>query len=583
MSPIPPCPSRISWILASRARSRSDAAIVRSIAWWILAIVSVPFTRAADPVPLEVSLVRQVAVAEGAGRYMPVMEARSWSVDRVALIVCDVWDSHHCVNAVRRVGELAPRIDALASRLRDQGATIIHAPSDCMAAYQSHPCRIRAQETISSIPAPESIRAWCNAIESETSLPYPIDQSDGGEDDDLVEHSQWHAMLESQGRNPKHPWVQQAAGIGIDADKDFISESGTEIWHILKQRQIEHVLVCGVHTNMCVLGRPFGLRQLKAHGFHPVLVRDLTDAMYNPRRWPHVSHFTGTDLIIDHIERGVCQTITSDQILGGKPFRFAADRRPRWVVMIAEDEYNTERTLTEWARIHLAKESEVRYVYEHPARPGHFPGISAVKDADALLVSVRRRPLASETLQSLKSFVARGGSVLGIRTSSHAFCLRDNSSSPGLEQWPEFDAQVFGGNYNGHHRNDAIARVTTTAETIFTGVHALRPLHPSPGHAILESRGSLYRVSPLHPATRVVWQGSIPDQPNEPIAWTFVRADSGKSFYTSLGHESDFEQPVFRALLLQATRWLTDSSAETAVEDVAADRRAYQNGNGKQR
>ncbi|MFN9714607.1 MAG: isochorismatase family protein [Planctomycetota bacterium] len=557
--------------------------MIRSLAWGVLAVCSALFARAADPVRLEVSLVHQVALAEGADRYMPVMEPQSWSADRVALIVCDVWDSHHCLNAVRRVGELAPEIDAVAKRLRAQGATIIHAPSDCMAAYQSHPCRIRARETVSSESAPESIRSWCNSIGSETSLPYPIDQSDGGEDDDIVEHAQWHAMLESLGRNPKNPWVQQTAGIEIDADKDFISESGTEIWHILKQRRIEHVLVCGVHTNMCVLGRPFGLRQLKAHGFHPVLIRDLTDAMYNPRRWPYVSHFTGTDLVIDHIERSVCQTITSDQILGGKPFRFATDRRPRWVVMIAEDEYRTERTLAEWARIHLAKDCEVRFVFEHPTRAGHFPGIGAIQDADALLVSVRRRPLASETLQSLKSFVARGGSVLGIRTSSHAFCLRDNAPSPGLEQWPEFDARVFGGNYRGHHRNDAITSVTTMQETTLAGFQPLRPSNLTTGGAIFESRGSLYKVSPVHPGTRVVWQGTIPDQPNEPVAWTFVRADSGKSFYTSLGHESDFEQPVFRALLLQAARWLTDSLAETSVDQVAAERRAYQSGHGKQK
>ena len=37
-----------------------------------------------------------------------------------------------------------------------------------------------------------------------------------------------------------------------------------------------------------------------------VLMRDMTDTMYNPTRWPFVSHFTGTDLIIDRVERHVC-------------------------------------------------------------------------------------------------------------------------------------------------------------------------------------------------------------------------------------------------------------------------------------
>ena len=54
-------------------------------------------------------------------------------------------------------------------------------------------------------------------------------------------------------------------------------------------------------------------------------MRDMTDTMYNPQRWPYVSHFEGTRRVIAHIERYVCPTITSDQILGGEPFRFQGD------------------------------------------------------------------------------------------------------------------------------------------------------------------------------------------------------------------------------------------------------------------
>ena len=74
--------------------------------------------------------------------------------------------------------------------------------------------------------------------------------------------------------------------------------------------------------NMCVAGRPFGLRQMVKNGKTVALVRDLTDSMYNPGCWPHVPHQQGTALFIAHLERYVCPTITSDQILGGKPFTF---------------------------------------------------------------------------------------------------------------------------------------------------------------------------------------------------------------------------------------------------------------------
>jgi nicotinamidase-related amidase/type 1 glutamine amidotransferase len=526
---------------------------------------------------------KQIPVEAGSGRFHRVIESESWSSEKVAVIICDVWDSHHCLNAVRRVTEVAPRIDAFAEQMRSMGATIVHAPSECMEAYADHPARHRARSVPQLAHAPVTIRDWCNSIESETGFPYPVDQSDGGEDDDLLEHEQWHAMLAAMGRKPKTPWLMQTPAIGIDSDRDYISDSGTEIWHILKHHGIEHVLVCGVHTNMCVLGRPFGLRQLREHGFHVVLVRDLTDTMYNPQRWPYVNHFTGTDLVVDHVERAVCQTMTSDQILGGKPFRFSKDRRPHWIIMISEDEYHTEKTLVEWARIHLAKSCEVSFVFEDLSQPGTFPGIEALEQADALLVSVRRRPLRADALHRIKAFVERGGPILGIRTASHAFSLRENAPSPGLMQWPEFDADVLGGNYVGHHGNDEITLVTRSEDPMPSGFESLVPESQNLLGEMYRSRGSLYRVQPLRPGTRVVWQGTIPNQPGQPVAWTFVRSDSGKTFYTSLGHESDFEQPMFRALLLQAAHWLTDTHLEVQWTTIDADRQAYLSGQGKQK
>jgi alpha-L-fucosidase len=79
---------------------------------------------------------------------------------------------------------------------------------------------------------------------------------------------------------------------------------------------------------MCVLGRPFSIRQMIYQGQNVVLVRDLTDSMYNSRQKPYVDHFTGNDLVTWHVEKYWCPTITSDQIIGGRPFRFAADTKP---------------------------------------------------------------------------------------------------------------------------------------------------------------------------------------------------------------------------------------------------------------
>ncbi|GDX12069.1 hypothetical protein LBMAG57_38410 [Verrucomicrobiota bacterium] len=88
---------------------------------------------------------------------------------------------------------------------------------------------------------------------------------------------------------------------------------------------MDNVILVGVHVNMCVSGRPFGLRQLARNGKHVVLMRDLTDSMYNPARWPFVSQVRGTELFVQHVEKPICPTVTSDQILGGKPFEFSAE------------------------------------------------------------------------------------------------------------------------------------------------------------------------------------------------------------------------------------------------------------------
>lgn len=196
-----------------------------------------------------------------------------------------------------------------------------------MAAYEDHAARKRAMAAPVVKVKPMDVEHWCSRIPSEEKAVYPIDQSDGGEDDDLAEHAEWAAKLKAMGRNPGMPWRTQSKLIEIDADRDFISDRGDEVWNVLESRGIKNVVLVGVHLNMCVLGRPFGLRQMVRNGKHVALMRDMTDCMYNPKRWPLVDHFTGNDLVIQHVERFVCPTITSDQILGGEPFRSKYDKR----------------------------------------------------------------------------------------------------------------------------------------------------------------------------------------------------------------------------------------------------------------
>lgn len=512
----------------------------------------------AAPQLLPMNLTRRVA--DEAGNFKRVTTQEKWDLSKTAFIVCDVWDSHHSLNAVRRETQLLPRMNEVLKVARDRGAMIIHAPSDCMKSYEGHPGREIAKNAPKASNLPTDIGIWCKQIPAEEAGKYPIDQSDGGEDDDKAEHAIWLKRLGEIGRQPRSPWLKQAAGIEI-VDGDPISDNGIEIWNLLEDRKIENIVLLGVHTNMCVLGRPFGLRQLSKNGKHVVLMRDMTDTMYNPASPPYVSHFCGTELIVEHIEKYVCPTITSVDLLGGEPFRFPEDRR-HVLMLIGDDEYKTEVTLPEFAEKELVPLGfTVTIIHADPKDRNDFPGlVDALPKADLLIVSARRRTPKKEQLDAIRRHIAEGKPVIGIRTASHAFSLRAGSDTSklaeqGLDSWLDYDAAIHGGNYQGHHGVGP-----TTAITVAEGAQN-HPILRGVDVANLQGKGSLYRTSPLAVDTVPLLIGTISETAPEPIAWTnrakptTENGPRARVFYTSLGHVDDFAQPAFRKLLLGGIFW----------------------------
>ena len=161
------------------------------------------------------------------------------------------------------------------------------------------------------VPANSSLKNRC-LLDSEREPRLPVDDSDGG------------CACRPQ-CEPGRPWSRQIPVLEVH-EGDAVTDS-VEAYYLMRQRGLESLIIMGVHTNMCVLGRPFAIRQMVYQGMNVFLMRDLTDSMYNPRRKPYVGHFQGTDLVIQHIEQYWCPTITSDQVIGGEPFHFRGDRR----------------------------------------------------------------------------------------------------------------------------------------------------------------------------------------------------------------------------------------------------------------
>jgi nicotinamidase-related amidase len=271
-----------------------------------------------DAAMLQLNLRSRVQNSANTNEFTVRGSKADWAAARTALVVCDMWDDHWCKSAARRVGELAPRLNEVIREARRRGLFIIHAPSSVTSFYAETPQRRLARSApLARTPAPLSTNErwgtmWCWPDPNrEPAL--PIDDSDMGCDC-------------ATKCSIREAWTRQIATIEI-APGDAVTDNGQETWNLLEQRGIENVILTGVHLNMCVLGRPFGIRQMVTLGKQVALMRDMTDTMYNPQRAPKVNHFEGTDLVVAHVEKYWCPSFTSTDITGRPPFRFRDDRR----------------------------------------------------------------------------------------------------------------------------------------------------------------------------------------------------------------------------------------------------------------
>src|SRR5262249_25258281 len=157
--------------------------------------------------------------ATGTTRFVPTTRLVSGNITvtleptKTAVVVCDMWDDHWCKKASERCAELAKKAEPVLKACREKGMTIIHCPSDCTKFPEARAAGrgARAAERAGppkgkDLPIP----------------PLPVDDSDGGCDDEKPAKS-------------FKAWTRQHAAITIDADKDYISDNGTEVYSIMKE------------------------------------------------------------------------------------------------------------------------------------------------------------------------------------------------------------------------------------------------------------------------------------------------------------------------------------------------------------
>ena len=249
------------------------------------------------------------------------------------------------------------------------------------------------------------------------------------------------------------------------------------------------------------------------------------------------------------------------------PGRILAAEPANVVLMIGEDEYKTWETLPAFAKSDLTPRGmHVTVILEDRAHKHHFPGIvEALSNCDLLMLSTRRRTPPKAELDAVRKYLDSGKPLVGIRTACHAFSPAMNATeakaphTAEVDSWVNFDPEVLGGHYVGHHGAGPNAKITlapgASTSAILKGVDL----------TALTGNGSLYRVNPIDASCTPLLIGEIPGKPTEPVAWTRLYGPKrARIFFTSLGHPSDFDEPAFKRLLLNGMFWAMDRAEPAA-------------------
>lgn len=212
--------------------------------------------------------------------------------NKIAILLIGMWNTHKCNVATNKLNEISIKSNKLTKLIRNIGGKVIHGSSTLV----NLPEYKQMRNNIVNIPNAKLIDNGMINIP-----PVPIDDSDSG--------------ICELNNNFDRKKVVMNPYIDIDYNNDVISGHNKEILNYLHYHKIELLLVCGTHTNMCVLDRIYGIKNIIRYGFPVVLVRDLVDALHNPKLPPYTTRDETNELMAEWIEQHICPSVHSDDII----------------------------------------------------------------------------------------------------------------------------------------------------------------------------------------------------------------------------------------------------------------------------
>jgi len=480
---------------------------------------------------------------------VPVSTERELDPERTMIVVIDMWDRHWCKTHSARDANLIPRLNKTLAAARKLGIRVVMAPSDITDFYKDYPQR-KAMLAVPDRPLPQKVDF------SPPPEPAGADRCECGPE----------PRCHSSG-----VWTRQHPDIVI-AENDFIGDTNNadELLRLCVDRDVDTLIYCGVASNICVCHRSFGMFNMRRHGLQTLFCRDLVEAItangVDPatgERDPSFTPAKGSHRTEVYLEQHVSPSLASGQLIDAAGMG-DDDPRPHAVFVIADDEYESERTLPAFAKEFLEPAIRCTFLNASLNDRNDVPGLEAVYDADVVVMAMRRRLLPAPQMDLLERYIRQGRPLVALRASAAAFAegSGEKRTADGQVEWRNFDREVLGCQYDTY---DPAARETGSDVWVAAGADD-HPLLHGVKDASFHTPAWIYRVAPLAEDAKVILQGKwSDDQPSQPVAWTRP-LEAGTLFYTSLGHPRDFEIPAFTQMLANA---IQQAVAKPVPQDAA--------------
>jgi hypothetical protein len=203
----------------------------------------------------------------------------------VGVVVVDMWNFHWCKTSTMRVAALVPRMSHALEAAHRMGMTIFWCPSDVADNYAGT-IQYQAAVAVPHHPMPPMKEVVC------PSAPDGGGCTCGGPERCRGNYG-WDAM---------NPDLHMH-------DDDFMPNDAETLYSLCVEHGITYLIYMGVHTQICLLGKSIGLKNMTQLGFHCILARDLTDAhgRYDPEKGLTPDMFTAE--VVAHFEKYLSPTI----------------------------------------------------------------------------------------------------------------------------------------------------------------------------------------------------------------------------------------------------------------------------------